>query len=451
EPEPEPEVITLEGLQGVTGGPLRESAQAPAPNCVSPYGARPGQGLQRVGAGLQRVGAIGGLLLVDQNQFPGTLVAPIDVGTALLGEETTTGDITRSAVVLVVDDFTNGYELPAGIFTGAPIDQYADDVSHGALVMHHLLALGEGIYPGFDWEQGVGPGGQPYWRRGVELADLQLHYLYLQAVDVGTSSTDDVPAAIMDAVYYWVDQGVEDLVVNMSFAIVPCSVANDYDAAAATPGLGIDTFEKYLEALAEVNGLSEGRLDELDTVVSIPPQVAQDPLVRFVACPIDDRGPNCDGSGGGYDRVFYNFYFVASSGNYGGSYALYPARAPTVVSVGSIENVSAAGYSVSEYSNAAEIGAPGDYFLLSSANGQTVAYTGTSFAAPAVSVFLAFDAMHQPHRCEMPTWVPQSSNPDDPPVVPPPLIATGEYDAMLPFYTLDGSPSALDSSCYADD
>lgn len=452
-PADNPPPATIGELQGVAGGTLGGGG-AEAPNCVSPFSSRPGQGLQRVGAGLQRVGAIGGLIVgEDTSQFGVPLISPAQVGTELLDEVAVPRDLERSAVVLIVDDFGSGYELPAGIFTsGASIATYAHQISHGALVLHHLRELGQGLDPASEWAKGFGADGQPYWKRGIthypEEGEPQHHFLYLQTVDVGSGSTDDVPSAILSALEYWSDRGLEDMVVNMSFAIVPCALAEDYDAATGLAALDIDTFEKYIAALAEVNDIGQQYLNELDKLVSIPAKVEDDPLLVFTRCPIVETGLLCDGSIAtdteSPGALFFKLFFVASSGNYGGSYALYPAAASHVIGVGSVEHVGNT-FQVSDYSNLARVAAPGDYFILPTSNGEVVAYTGTSFAAPAVSIFLAFDAMGGPERCPQP----------DPTGEVPTVIAEGDYgdDAqpMLPFYTLDGSDSALSLHCMEHD
>lgn len=433
-PANDPAPDTIDELQGVAGGVLSSVGEGGrAPNCVSAFSQRPGQGLQRVGAGLQRVGAIGGLLLVDQNAFTGSLLLPGQVGDEL--RTFIADDVEYSAVILIVDDFSEGQELPPALLNGGtPISAFENQISHGALVLHHLKEMGTELVPGTLWSEGKGANGQPYWER-----DTGPNSLYLQVVNVGRDSTDSIPAAVLAAIEYWADLGVEDFIVNMSFAIVPCSVANDYEAAAGMAALEIDTFEEYLAALADVNGIGETYVPDLDRLVSMPVSVSEDPLLRFVECPVTTPGRACDGSVEGSvdepDALFHRLMFVASSGNYGNSYALYPAASNFVVSVGSVERTGN-GFSATEYSNAAEIAAPGDLFMLETANGQTIGYTGTSFAAPAVSLYLAYDSMQYYERCRT-NRVAFGQVPD---------LATGSY-TMLPFYTLDGSVSALASNC----
>src|SRR5690606_821315 len=91
---------------------------------------------------------------------------------------------------------------------------------------------------------------------------------------------------------------------------------------------------------------------------------------------------------------------VASSGNFGNDYALYPAAWPTVVSVGSLD-VDGRRYSAdrSSFSNAASVPAPGHAFPLADRHGRTVAYAGTSFSAPVVSLFSAIDQMLRGTQC----------------------------------------------------
>src|SRR5690606_36692854 len=102
----------------------------------------------------------------------------------------------------------------------------------------------------------------------------------------------------------------------------------------------------------------------------------------------------CDGKGSGkYAKPSVtSIVHVASSGNFGNEYALYPAAWPSVVSVGSLDVVGR-GYSAerSSFSNAATVLTPGNAYSLVDRRGRTVAYAGTSFSAPVVSLFSALD------------------------------------------------------------
>lgn len=424
-PANEPAPATINELVGVSGAPLDASVG----NCVSSFLTRPGQGLQRVGAGLQRVGAVGGLFHGPTTAFPSNLVAPASTGADL-------HDMLRnpdeapdwSAVLFVVDDFGAGSTLPAGLFGPNPdLEQLAPGISHGALVLHHLLQMAPEVLSGHivDSGQDLGPNGQPrYWFQASEDFGYGPAVLYIQTVDVGDDNTDNIPAVIRQAIQAYEALEAYEMVVNMSFAIVPCTVLDDYENAQ-----GLETFEDYLAALADVNGIGASYLGDLDELVSLPVNVVNDPLLVYLECPFPsvlNGEPVCDGSGpvtgdwGPFDSLTH----VASAGNYGNGYALYPAASPYVVSVGSLELAGGA-FAVSEYSNAAEIGAPGGIFELNSVAGQSVGYAGTSFAAPVVSLFLTVDLMYSSFECMPPNHTGDGMS----------QLATGDYDNMEPFYT----------------
>lgn len=409
-----PPPATINALRGVSGGTLSESAG----NCTSSFLTRPGQGLQAVGAGLQAVGAVGGMFIGPTSSYPSSLLDPAQIGLELAD---VLGGVSPqvSSVLLVVDDFGDSgeYELPSELFGANPdLEALAPRITHGALVMHHLRTMleGMGLAGTWVWATGDGPNGDPYYYYGEQGSGRGV---FLQAVNVGQYNTDDIPPLILNALNsYSLPTGslaVADAVVNMSFAIVPCAVLHDYNEAS-----GITTFEEYLAALAQVNDIGEQYLEDLDQLVSLPANLANDPLLEYLDCPMPgtwEGQPICT------DGFLNKLYHVASSGNYGGAYALYPAAAPNVISVGSLE-LDGADYAASDYSNVAELAAPGGLFALSTVGGQTVSYAGTSFAGPAVSLFIAVDALEILGLC------PQTLQGG------PPVLATGVYD-MLPFYT----------------
>lgn len=455
-PADNPPPASIDELVGVSGAPLVPNAQAP--NCVSSFGGRPGQGLQRVGAGLQRVGAglqrvgaVGGMFYGPTATFPSSLTSPQDVAAELGGLLVTRSEPNWNVVLFVVDDFGGGnYTLPAALFGLNPdLNELAPGISHGALVLHHLLQMAPKLLPfGDPASKGVTTAftGEPaYWFNAGEYGGYGPFKLYIQTIDVGDESTDMIPARIRDAAYAYghhLSQGY-DLVVNMSFAVVPCVVLEDFENAQE-----LATFEDYLDALADVNEIGSSYLGELDELVSTPVNVATDPLLTYLQCPFPSvlNGDNvCDGSGpvNGDWGPFTSLIHVAASGNYGNTYALYPAASEWVVSVGSLErSASGSGYIVSQYSNLAELAAPGGIFELATVGNDTVGYAGTSFAAPVVSLFLAADVLHPPHKCPLQDVQGGQGVSDTPD------LATGVYN-MEPFY-VPGSgelPPTLTSLC----
>lgn len=430
---PPPE--SLSELIGLSGNSFDESIG----NCVSSFLTRPGQGLQAVGAGLQAVGAVGGLFYGDAASLRDISVSPEDVAAELQVLLTPQGDAVNGAV-FIVDDFRNGVDLPPELFSGnADLSGLAGSISHGALVLHHLIEMASAMMddPLLGWELGT-LGGQPYYATLVGGG-----WLHLQVVDVGAYDTDQIPGAIRAMLSAYQDnrsvRDVQDLVINMSFAIVPCTVLEDYQNAT-----GLATFEDYLAALAGQNGVGEEYLGELDGLVSTPVDLANDPLLRFLECPAPAAGGRCDGADSpdplDPSALFDDLYLVASSGNYGNPYPLYPAASEYVISVGSLE-FDEEGYEAASYSNAAEIAAPGGLYQLSTAQGRTVAYAGTSFAAPTVSLYLAVDLMQDWAAQCRPGTYPSPGNWE------PPELAHGTYD-MTPFYSNSPTgPEDLNDFC----
>lgn len=428
-PVPGPAPTSIDDLIGVSG----ENLSRTQGNCVSSFLTRPGQGLQAVGAGLQAVGAMGGLFQGPTSAFTSAPVDPSSVGAELYDQLHIPNNLDSSAVVFVVDDFRNGYELPAALFEPNPdLAALAPLISHGALVMHHLRGTALAMFPDstVEWVSGSGPGGQPYY-----LLPAGEGGLYLQAIDVGEYDTDSIPNLVREAIStYGAANGafqVYDMVVNMSFAIVPCSVLHDFEAASH-----LQTFEDYLAALADTNAVDRRYMTDLDELVSTPVNLADDALLRYLACPFPEEGtPYCDGNANDGWALFDKLFHVASAGNYGNGYPLYPAAAPSVISVGSLETAGGS-YRAAAYSNRAEIAAPGGLFTLVTQGGSTVAYAGTSFAAPEVSLFLAVDSMMRRARCPVPDVMNSA----------PPALAHGTYD-MEPFYRFDDAGDGLSKYC----
>lgn len=412
-PDQKPAPDTIDDLTGVNGG----SFSTALGNCVSSFQTRPSQGLQAVGAGLQAVGAIGGMFQGPSSAFGASLITAAGVadelGAALVG-----GPTDKNVALFIVDDFSQGLELPSALFGANPdLEALAGQVSHGALVLHHVKAMAEVLVGNGNWGSGYLGDQMKYY-----LTDANGNHLFIQTIDVGNYDTDDIPAKVR---YFLAKYGASYsslntnyMVVNMSFAVVPCSVQHDF---ATTVGLA--TFEDYVAALATVNDIGDNYLSDLGKLVSLPVNVANDPLLTYFECPLPTAS-SCDGADA-HHAAAKGIVHVASSGNYGNAYALFPAASPLVISVGSSEP-SSSGYVPAAYSNDGEVAAPGGLFELANVNDNVVAYAGTSFAAPIVSLYLALDMMQDHARCPVPQV---SSQP-----LSPPSLATGEY-SMLPFYT----------------
>jgi hypothetical protein len=288
------------------------------------------------------------------------------------------------------------------LLTGADIDY--DDLegllaggalSHGALVFHQLKQLAEAAT-----EDNTPYPGTP------NASSAKYHAvggprLLIKAVDAAGLDTDDLAAAVTAAVTE-LDDSYQRVVVNMSFAIVPCAVVDD---VATTIGTGaIPNFEGYVASLLQVNALAPQELDELGQLTSEPVALSSDPFFQYLACPLPSVAAGvdrCDGKTDSTAEIVTSLVHVASSGNFGNEYALYPASLPTVISVGSLD-VTGDSYSASRsvFSNAATVLAPGALYHLASTPTSQLVYAGTSFAAPVVSLFAALDLMSNAPHCD---------------------------------------------------
>ena len=389
-----------------------------AGNCSSDDFSRPGQGLQAVGAGLQAVGAglqavgaVGGLFVdspgrdYDQEHgLPGVTSNQL-VATQLL-EVITLNPDGHDVAVLIVDSFNRVYGLPAGLLSNEDLPEDGLDelvkegvLSHGALVFHQAKQLAAATTgDGTPWPVEDGADTAKFHVGGTREGAA----LLIKAVDAATLNTDDLAATIRDALAQVSAHGYKHVVVNMSFAIVPCAVSED---VGSTIGTGtIPTFEDYVASLLQVNAINPDQLDALGQMTAEPLALTQDPFFQYLKCPLPSSIAGierCDGTTSSSPPIVKSMVHVAASGNFGNDYALYPAALPSVISVGSVD-VTDDGYALqrSAFSNAATVLAPGALYRLVAKETQSIVYAGTSFAAPVVSIFTALDGMASTPLCD---------------------------------------------------
>lgn len=379
-----------------------------------------GAGLQAVGAGLQAVGAIGGVFIGNASPTADGAVAPARTIGAQVRTALANGPSANDVAILVVDDFgvvgdsgtSSPYNVPTELLDPDPhldVEQlFADgNFPHGALVYLELMELVSSA--GYDAPDDLTISAEsPYLVFTRESGDPESEdgaRIVLYAVNTAGSDTEGIAGAINVALQSLLD-GVEidHVVVNMSFAIVPCAVTANYDFTKST----LSTFQDYVKALGVVNGIADAAQPELTKLVATPAALASDPLFAFIDCPLPgvvDGVNTCDGSDG-ESHGLVSLVNVASSGNYGLGYALYPAAKPSVISVGS-EDVSPVVRvgdpdetfpTRSKFSNYAEVLAPGSLVGVAEVGGVTVALAGTSFSAPVVTLLEALDlASGAPH------------------------------------------------------
>ncbi len=382
--------------------------------CAANEFSLPGQGLQAVGAGLQAVGAVGGLSYVP--------AAGLVEKTAYeIGKEHTAvltkwarqdnrhiddmspllrilGDVRDPVLILVVDDFGEGFhELPQGLLDGSlppeQLQELATDgqLSHGALVLHHTLQNLTAMSYRTDShveEYVNGPTGEPYYvfpiapedRTDATFIDNNVPAVpfIVQPVNTAGRNIDELGGYIRQSIegLNQFAYNVERILINFSFVIMPCSVTSDFAAS------GISSFEDYSEAVAAVNGMS----GEAEQVVAASTSGGSYGLSEFLSCPSGLAG---DCTGGTFAR-FTHLVNVASSGNYGLDYPLFPAAEPGVIAVGAVPTLTVGhGTGKNGYSNSANILAPGSLILGDRHGDMVWRYDGTSFAAPNASTYLA--------------------------------------------------------------
>jgi len=193
----------------------------------------------------------------------------------------------------------------------------------------------------------------------------------------------------------------KDLVVNMSFAMIPCQAMNVYHDlrqtwAAATPARRYN-LNTFLQDVATASNLSLKDVQHELTTVS-----DTEPLKRTISTLSAERR----GRGA-------SFVAVASSGNFGLGYATAPGAFPEVISAGLYgwNRQPAADQDGQVWPDAADANVAGEWFTLSALQLQqfcregntcvtedvlkapqrynAFSYRGTSFAAPTLSLFLA--------------------------------------------------------------
>lgn len=283
--------------------------------------------------------------------------------------------------ILIVDDFGGDPTAlapfdsaqQAGLESTFDSNHAATWPLHGPTVMNHLnVALAStGAYTletltgnGADWQHATGK------------------RLVVRAVDFSAASSSEVAARIEREIAVLREHGITNVVVNMSFAIVPCSVWFDYVEHFAE----FATIEDYAEAIYDKN---EGAIGTQIDISAYGIDVFLPKIILKITTPVN---PERDPLFKMIERQA-GVVFVASAGNYGSTFSTYPAAWRKVVSV------SAADLETSlkaDYSNDGEVMAAGGAFVLELYNGNTfipttIAYRGTSFAAPGVSAFIALD------------------------------------------------------------
>jgi hypothetical protein len=349
-------------------------------------------------------GSAGGIAVLNATypNAPTTLGYPTSTGNYVKSVAALYGTPSRNVALIVLDDFGSGvYRLDKSVYdlstlsfpTGdavsraIAIEEALDELqtlgklSHGALVFNHINAL-------------LVAGGYTVANATVDSVSFKNPtngtYVLVKAVNTEGFSTEVFAPRLETAFLELRNSGYSSIAINMSFAIVPCSVRSDF----ANNRASYPTFEKYAAEVARING------ETLDTVFrTIRRPVANDQLYSVITG--NNEFPPLPGE----TRVY-----VAASGNYGLNYPMFPAAWPEVISASSHD----IGAGLSDFSNRGEVMITGAWFRLSNpaflnggfGSSPKVVYAGTSFAAPALSVFTAYDLASEIPMCALQTAAP---------------------------------------------
>ncbi len=364
------------------------------------------------GEGLRAMGGSGGLF----TQPFSISTVPDDIN--IISQEVlnlASPHFDQPTALLVVDDFDGqGLNQP-----GVYFPDIRGQGPHGSLVYNHTLALLAKI----DQSMGKNPklklspavkmdsfeihkparidlfneppfNFEPFSGHVTQFPNLNLTVIAIDTEDFDTSIiAGRIAATIQRAADHW---NISRFAANMSFGLVPCSVLEDFTAVKQM----YPTFESYRDALLAKNKLSVTQFHkELTEILTTP--VGNDPLQLLAQF-------NPEAISGNVDAVAY----LASAGNYGMNYSLFPAHWPEFASV-SASDLSVdpsrpleISHKDAAYSNSGEILLPGGYYQLNlyyPGGGwqpiPDIAFAGTSFAAPVLSVFTALDFTSRAPQC----------------------------------------------------
>ena len=296
-----------------------------------------------------------------------------------------TQDLDSDAGILVLDNFgPNIFNLDKTIFEVEELlpetlveFEIEGFTSHGALVMNHI----NGILDGF--------GTYTPERTAPDAVSWQHDSgsrIVVKAVAPRDFNTETVAEALQTSLAEMRADGIENIVVNMSFIILPCSIVKDF----AVKKILLPSFFEYYRQAVE---------DNVNTIMRRQgiPFFLRDRVAEEVADLIVDELKPVDPEGDPLRLLMLaepDVLFVGAAGNFGRGVTAYPAVWDEVLSVSASDPEEKA-----DFSNTGSVMLAGAWFRLINPlnlNGHdlpaaNVVYAGTSFAAPGVSVFAALD------------------------------------------------------------
>ena len=308
----------------------------------------------------------------------------------------------QPTAILIVDDFDGmGLSQP-----GTYLPDARGNGSHGALVLNHTLALLNTFDPIGDPAKQLGnalPVYDPapdipfdFRPLNVPLVEFPNFGITVAAVDTQDFDTDIIAGRIAATLHTLSQRGISRFAINLSFGLVPCSVLEDFEEVKKR----YPTFEAYRDAILNANRLDVTRFrEELAQILTTP--VGQLPLRQLAQLDPEDYFPRTN-------MVAY----LASAGNYKMDHSLYPGYWPEFASVSAADLSTWQAPNVYPskdytYSNTGEVLLPGGYYQFTHydpsvgdwVSERDIAFAGTSFAAPVLSVFTALDYTGRAPRC----------------------------------------------------
>lgn len=254
---------------------------------------------------------------------------------------------------------------------------YGINVSHGSLVLFYALRLLEqaSINPDPSTARLISPDAYHIPMIGADVEVI--------AVDTNDFNTADIARVTNETIDWVRDRNlntgiVNRITVNMSFGLVPCALLQDFKNRQADPTANIDTFADYKVFFEDVSRITGFNVNQWRRQLTLAANLSPDPDPLRELAELYAAGEVLGSNS--------HIAFVASAGNYNASFPVYPAAWQYFISVGAFTV-----NGIPPYSNYADVMTIGDVEVTPS-----VSVSGTSFAAPLVSVAATLDLTTSP-------------------------------------------------------
>ncbi|HHO55113.1 MAG TPA: hypothetical protein ENK21_01900 [Trueperaceae bacterium] len=301
-------------------------------------------------------------------------------------------NINQDVAIIVVDDFAGASSSVEGfnISKDIIVDLFdANDSTtwpiHGDVVLNQInLLLAASDYQFIRYNLLEVEGARAYW------SHPNGNNIVIEALDFNNAQSQNIAKRLESSISNLQAVGYKNIVVNMSFAIVPCSVWNDYVAHIEQ----YKTIEEYAQAIYKKNEAALSAKIDLDIYgqnVVLPELIFK---LTTAINPLQD--PLYKSLNNQKDVVF-----VASAGNFGNDFSTYPAAYPNVISVSALD---LATKKKADYANTGNVLLAGGDFILEFMNNgiskSNISYKGSSFAAPELSYIAALN-LASGKRCQI--------------------------------------------------